>query len=143
MKWMAAAALMLAPVMALAQSGSCPELKNPELKWSQRQGANYTICYLELPSSLGSGSGFGVYLGSRTFKPDKKARAEKGTVGSQQVQWFKKQTVNNARPYSREALVNLPGAKPKSKVRIYTWIDAATAEQLDEAFGLARQVAVQ
>lgn len=143
MKWMAAAALMLAPVMAWAQAGSCPELKNPELKWNQRQGANYTICYLELPSSLGSGSGFGVYVGNRTFKPNKKARAEKGAVGTQAVQWFTKPTVNNARPYSREAVFNVPGDKPKSKVRVYTWIDAATAEQLNEGFGLARQVAAQ
>ncbi|MGO1069885.1 hypothetical protein [Lysobacter sp. CA199] len=143
MKWMAAAALMLAPVMAWAQTGTCPELKNPELKWNQRQGANYTICYLELPSSLGSGSGFGVYLGSRTFKPAKKARAEKGTVGAQQVQWFTKQTVNNVRPFSRETLVNLPGDKPKSKIKVYVWIDAASAEQLNEGFALAKQVAVQ
>lgn len=143
MKWMAAAALMLAPVLAWAQTGTCPDLKNPELKWNQRQGDNYTICYLELPSSLGSGTGFGVYLGNRTFKPAKKARAEKGVVGTQQVQWFTKSTVGNARPYSREALINLPGAKPKSKVKVYVWIDAATSAQLNEGFELAKQVAVQ
>lgn len=144
MKWMAAAALMLAPVLAWAQSnGTCPELKDGSLKWGQRQGANYTICYLELPSSLGTGTGLGVYLGQRSFKPAKKARAEKGTVGSQAVIWHKKATVGNARPYSRETVISLPGEKPKSKVKVYVWIDAASQEQLDEAFGLARQISAQ
>ena len=143
MKWIAAATLLLAPALAFAQSGTCPELSDPSLKWGERQGANYTICYLELPSSLGAGSGLGVYLGQRNFKPGKKARAEKGTVGTQAVTWYKKATVNNARPYSRETQINLPGAKPKSKVKVYVWIDASSQEQLDEAFGLSKQIAVQ
>ncbi|SDY98898.1 hypothetical protein SAMN04487939_11133 [Lysobacter sp. yr284] len=143
MKWMAAAALMLAPVLAWAQTGTCPEFKNPELKWNQRQGDNYTLCYAELPGTLGASTGFGIYLGHRTFKPDKKAKAEKGTVGAQQVQWYTKATPGNARPYSREAMIVVPGAKPKSKLKVYAWIDASSAEQLNQAFAIARQVAVQ
>jgi len=140
MKWMAAAALMLAPVMAWAQTGTCPGLKNPDLKWNQRQGDNYTLCYIELPGSVSTG--FGVYVGHRTFKPDKKAKAEKGTVGTQQVQWYTKATPGNARPYSREAMIVIPGDKPKSKLKVYAWIDAASAEQLNQAYAIAKQVAL-
>lgn len=141
MKWMAAAALMLAPVLASAQT-TCPDFKNPELQWNQRKGADYTLCYVELPSHLGSGSGFGVYLGHRSFKPNKKARAEKGTVGTQAVQWYTKATVGNARPHSREAMIVLPGSKAKKKVKVYAWIDAATPEQLQEGLAVARELSV-
>lgn len=144
MKRIALAALLLAPTLAFAQAGAtCPELNNADLAWTQRQGDDYTLCYLELPSNIAAGKGLGVYLGARSFKPDKKARAEKGTVGSQQMVWYKKATVNDARPFSREATIVLPGEKPKSKVRVYVWIDAATQSELNEAFGLAKQLAVK
>ncbi|RDZ26416.1 hypothetical protein [Lysobacter silvisoli] len=144
MKRTALAALLLAPSLASAQAGAtCPALNDADLAWTQRNGDDYTLCYLELPSAIATGKGLGVYLGARSFKPDKKARAEKGTVGTQVVTWYKKATVNDARPYSRETTIVLPGEKPKSKVRVYVWIDAATQSQLDEAFALAKKLSVK
>ncbi|KRA17203.1 MULTISPECIES: hypothetical protein [unclassified Lysobacter] len=142
MKRIALAALLLAPSLAFAQAGAnCPTLNNADLAWTQRQGDDYTLCYLELPSAVAAGKGLGVYLGTRSFKPEKNNRAEKGTVGTQQVVWYKKASAT--RPFSREAIVALPGDKPKSKVRVYVWIDAASQAELNEAFGLAKQLAVK
>lgn len=142
MKRIALAALLLAPSLAFAQAGAnCPNLNSADLAWTQRQGDDYTLCYLELPSAIAAGKGLGVYLGARSFKPEKDNRAEKGTVGSQQVVWYKKASAT--RPFSRETIIALPGEKPKSKVRVYVWIDAASQEELNEAFGLAKQLAVK
>lgn len=138
---LAAALLAAAPSMAWAQAGAtCPAV-NGDLTWTERQGDDYTLCYLELPSAIAAGKGFGVYLGARSFKPEKDNRAEKGTVGSQAVVWYKKASAT--RPFSREAIIALPGEKPKSKVRVYVWIDAASQAELNEAFALAKQLAVK
>ncbi|NUO76949.1 MAG: hypothetical protein HOQ32_13150 [Lysobacter sp.] len=142
MKRIALAALLLSPSLAFAQAGaSCPTLNNADLAWTERQGDDYTLCYLELPSAIAAGKGLGVYLGTRGFKPEKDNRAEKGTVGTQQVVWYKKPS--GTRPFSRETTILLPGEKPKSKVRIYVWIDAATQGELNEALALAKQLAVK
>lgn len=139
MKWMAGVLLLMAPVVSMAQTVDdlCPTLPSSSLRWNTRLGTDYRICYLPLPNA--SGAGLGVYYGHHpSFKERRKFRAEKGAVGTVPVVWHRKETVNDARPFSREAWVRMPGADKNA--RNYVWIDAATAADLSAAQRVAGEI---
>lgn len=106
----ALAALVLMPMAAPAQSAAaCPGLPSDSgLRWEQLAGPGFVFCR----ALRADGSeAFAVTLSSDSpFEPNRRNRAEEGSIGGQGAHWYRSEIASDPDAIAREALVELgPG----------------------------------
>lgn len=100
--------VMLMPVAALAQGApaACPGLPaDAGLHWEQLQGAGFVFCRALRGDG---GEAFAVTLsGDSPFEPNRRNRAEEGSVGGHGAWWYRSEIAGKEDVIARETLVEL------------------------------------
>jgi len=132
---MLAAFLLCTQGVARAQDvGACPQLPaNTGLTWEHRASGDADFC--RALRSDGS-EAFGVYISPKpTFEPARADREERGQIDGQQVYWYRAEIATKPGVQARETLLALPDGRAA-----HVWLQAASREQLDAGFQLARSL---
>lgn len=124
-------ALLAAATGAHAEPQSdiaCPQLPaDAGLVWQHK--ATPTSDFCRALREDGS-EAFGLFIANESpFKPSRGNRAEEAVIDGREVQWYRSEIAAKPDVKARETLIKLPDGRVA-----HLWVQAATQQQLDEAF---------
>lgn len=124
------------PRPAAAQDATCPGLPSGAgLHWEQQAGNGFSVCRA---LDAAGRQVIGVMLtGQPTVNLRRRYREEQGTVGAYEVHWYRPELAVDTGEKKRVTVVELGGGRYAQ-----IWVDAGSEEELQNALGLARGLAL-
>ncbi len=116
------------------EAAACPQLDaSSGLNWEYRGGNGADFCR----ALRADGSeAFGMYISKApTFSPKRNNREENDTMGGREVQWYRAELAGQPDVEARETLVKLADGRSA-----HVWLQAASEDQLQEAFQVTRRI---
>lgn len=124
-------AILLLPLQAFAQSGSCPELPPAEgLSWEVSEGPGFLYCRAMRESD--GGQAFSVMLRDESPMRERiSLREERGMIDGREVRWYRGDVATS------NALVRETAIELDEELVAHIVLRAASQQQLDESRRLA------
>lgn len=116
------------------QVGGCPTLpEGSKLTWEHKPIGDADFCRALRADGT---EAFGMYLSAKApFEPVRSNRAEQDTLDGQSVYWYRSEVALKPGVQTRETLVPLADGRVA-----HVWLQATSAEALDEEFRLVRGI---
>ncbi|HEU4772902.1 MAG TPA: hypothetical protein VFS82_00050 [Lysobacter sp.] len=124
--------LLFATGTQAQDADACPQLTNSAgLSWEYRGGSGSDFC--RALREDGS-EAFGMYISKEpAFTPKRGNREEVDTIDGQEVQWYRAELAGQPGIEARETLIKLDDGRTA-----HVWLQAASGEQLQNAFQMTR-----